>query len=426
MAMSLGFHIVFAVVGMAMPLMMVIAEWRWLRTGQEVYRTLARRWAKGTGIFFAVGAVSGTVLSFELGLLWPHFMERAGPFIGPLFSLEGIAFFIEAIFLGVYLYGWDKVHSRIHLGAGVLVAVSGAASAFFVVLANGWMNAPTGYRLEDNIPTVTDYIAAMFNPMGLMEVHHMLLAAYASIGLAVAGIHAWALLGEPDNLFHRFAFTIAFSVGAIAAVLQPVSGDVLARAVSEHQPVKLAAFESLFESQSAAPLIIGGIPDSDQRTVSYAIEVPSLLSLLLFLDPQGTVRGLEAFPRVEWPPVAVVHVAFQIMVGCGILMAGLGLWGGWLCWRRQDFLRDRKFLWAVVLVAPLGIIAIEAGWTVTEVGRQPWIIHGIMRTAEAVTPMPGLIVPLMVFSSFYLLLGFIVAWLLKRHVVASPVILEGK
>lgn len=424
MAMSLGFHIVFAIVGMAMPLMMVIAEWRWLQSGQEVYRTLARRWAKGTGIFFAVGAVSGTVLSFELGLLWPHFMERAGPFIGPLFSLEGIAFFIEAIFLGVYLYGWDKVHPRIHLGAGVLVAVSGAASAFFVVLANGWMNAPTGYRLEGDRPMVTDLIAAMFNPMGLMEVHHMLLAAYAAIGFAVAGIHAWALIGEPDNLFHRRAFMIAFSVGAIAAVLQPVSGDVLARAVSEHEPVKLAAFEALFESQTAAPLVIGGLPDSDQQTVSYGIEVPSLLSLLLFLDPQATVLGLEEFPRGEWPPVAVVHVAFQIMVGCGILMAGTGLWGGWLCWRHRDCLHDRKFLWSVVLVAPLGIVAVEAGWTVTEVGRQPWIIHGIMRTAEAVTPMPVLIVPLMVFAFLYLLLGCIVAWLLKRHVVASPVIIE--
>lgn len=424
MAGSLGFHIIFAIVGMAMPLMMVIAEWQWLRTGREVYKTLARRWAKGTGIFFAVGAVSGTVLSFELGLLWPHFMEWAGPFIGPLFSLEGVAFFIEAIFLGLYLYGWDKLSAKAHLCAGVLIILSGAASAFFVVLANGWMNAPTGYHLEGNQLRVTDALAAMLNLMGLMEAHHMLLAAYAATGFAVAGIHAWALLREPDNLFHRCAFKIAFSVGAIAAILQPISGDVLARGVSAHQPIKLAAFEALFKSQAGAPLLLGGLPDADRRTVSYAIELPSMLSLLLFLDPQARVSGLEEFPREEWPPVAVVHVAFQIMVACGMFMAGIGLWGAWLWWRHRDWIRFRPFLWAAACAGPLGILAIEAGWTVTEVGRQPWIIHGLMLTADAVTPMPGLIVPLVLFLLVYFVLGLVVVWLLRRHLLASPVMLK--
>ena len=424
MAMSLGFHIAFAIVGMAMPLMMVIAEWRWLRTGSRVYRTLAQRWAKGTAIFFAVGAVSGTVLSFQLGLLWPRFMEWAAPFIGPLFSFEGIAFFVEAIFLGVYLYGWDKVGPRMHLGAGTIVAGSGVSSAFFVVLANGWMNSPTGYRIEDGYPRFEDMLRAMFNPMGLMEVHHMVLAAYAATGFAVAGIHAWGLLSKPDNLFHRFGFRIAFAVGALAAMAQPISGDILARAVASHQPIKLAAFEALFETQAGAPLLIGGIPDSVERTVSYGVEVPSLLSLLLYLDPNATVRGLEEFPREDWPPIAVVHIAFQLMVACGTIMAAVGLWGAWIWIRHRQFYSTRPFLWCVIGASPLGVVAIEAGWTVTEVGRQPWIIHGVMRTADAVTPMPGLVVPLVLFASVYVVLGLIVIWLLTRHVEASPVITE--
>ena len=420
MAISLGFHIVFAVIGIAMPLMMVIAEWQWLRTKHHMYRVLAQRWAKGTAILFAVGAVSGTVLSFELGLLWPSFMAWAGSLIGPLFALEGFAFFTEAIFLGIYLYGWDRISPRMHIFSGVIVVVSGVASAIFVVMVNGWMNSPTGFNLQNGQPVNIDPLAAMANPMGFPEVHHMILAAFAATGFIVAGIHAWSLLRDPHNLFHQGALGIAFLVGSVGAILQPISGDLLSRAVEKYNPIKLAAFEAHFHTTSGAAFQLGGIPDEETGTVHYALEIPYALSLLLHGDPYATVQGLDGFPRDEWPPVAVVHIAFQIMIGIGFLLAGIAIWGWWLLWRGQGIWDSRPFLRALVFAGPLGMVAIEAGWVVTEVGRQPWIIMGIMRTADAVTPMPGLLVPLVIYTGVYLVLGAIVVWLLLRHIGASP------
>jgi cytochrome d ubiquinol oxidase subunit I len=418
MALSLGFHILFAVAGIAMPLFMVIAEARWLRRGDTVCLELAHRWARGTAILFAVGAVSGTVLSFELGLLWPRFMEWAGPIIGMPFSLEGFAFFTEAIFLGVYLYGWKRVSPRAHLVSGILVAVSGAVSGIFVVLANAWMNTPTGFRLVDGRPVDIDPLAAMASPAAFGQCLHMTLAAYASVGIAVAGIHAFLLLQDRENPFHRRAFAIAFGVGAAASVLQPLSGDVLARVTARTQPVKLAAMEGQFATERGAPLRLGGIPDEEARTTRYALEIPYGLSLLAFHDPRAEVAGLNAFPRDQWPPVAVVHLAFQAMVGAGTALAGLALWGALLAWRGRLF-ASRAFLRAVVLAAPLGLVAVEAGWVVAEVGRQPWIVQGVLRTADAVTAMPGLVVSFLLFTALYLLLAAVVVWLLLRQVAAS-------
>jgi cytochrome d ubiquinol oxidase subunit I len=420
MAMSLGFHIIFAMVGIAMPVLMVVAERRWQRTGDRIYLDLAHRWAKGTAILFAVGAVSGTVLSFELGLLWPTFMEHAGPVIGMPFSLEGFAFFTEAVFLGVYLYGWDRISRRAHLAAGWAVAVSGMLSGVFVVIANAWMNAPTGIRWVDGRAVDIDPIAAMLNPAAFPQVLHMTLAAYASTGLVVAGIHAWPLLRHPRNAFHRRALAVALLIGAPAAILQPVSGDLSARFVAHWQPVKLAAMEGHFRTERGAPLRIGGWPDEAAGETRYAIEIPYGLSLLAFKDPHAEVKGLEAFPREHWPPVAIVHLAFQVMVGLGSYLALVGLIALWLMWRRHDLTRHRWLLRALVLAAPMGFICTEAGWIVTEVGRQPWIIHGLMRTAEAVTPMPGLVVPFLVFTALYCALGVTVAWLLYQQVLKSP------
>jgi cytochrome d ubiquinol oxidase subunit I len=420
MAMSLAFHIIFAVAGIAMPLMMCVAEWRWLRTRDETYLTLAKRWAKGTAILFAVGAVSGTVLSFELGLLWPEFMRWAGAIIGMPFSLEGFAFFTEAIFLGIYLYGWDRVSPRAHLGAGAIVALSGAASAVFVVIANAWMNTPAGFRLVDGKPVDIDPIAAMMNPAALGQTVHMLFAAYAAVGLAVAGIHAFLLLRDRRNIFHRHAMAIALAVGGAGAILQPFSGDLLGQMLARYQPVKLAAMEGQFKTEQGAPVRIGGMPDEESATTPYAIEIPYGLSLLAYHDPNATVRGLEEFPRDLWPPVAIVHVAFQVMVGAGMVMALVALWGAYLAWRRKSLPDSRWFLRAVVAASPLGFIAIEAGWTVTEVGRQPWIIQGVLRTAQAVTPMPGLKIPFVTFTLIYIFLGAVVVWLLKRQVAQSP------
>jgi cytochrome d ubiquinol oxidase subunit I len=425
MAMSLAFHIIFAAIGIAMPLLMVIAEWRFLRTGDEIYLTLAKRWAKGTAILFAVGAVSGTVLSFELGLLFPKFMAHAGAIIGMPFSLEGFAFFTEAIFLGIYLYGWERISARKHLFAGAVVAASGAASAVFVVIANAWMNTPTGFRLVDGQMVDIDPVAAMMNPNAFAQVLHMILAAYAATGFTVAGIHAFMLLRDPGSRFHRLALAIALAVGGVTAILQPLSGDILAKAVAKNQPIKLAAFEAQFETEAGAGLRIGGIPDEERGETNYDLEIPYALSILAYADPHATVKGLNDFPRNEHPPVAIVHFAFQIMVGCGTLMMALAAWAAWRGWRKRkagagEWTNSKMFLRALVWAAPLGFIAIETGWIVTEVGRQPWIIFGVMRTADAVTPMPGLVVPFVTFTLLYIFLAIDTAWLLWRQVAASP------
>jgi cytochrome d ubiquinol oxidase subunit I len=420
MAMSLVFHIIFAAVGIAMPLMMVVAEWKWLRTGEETYLTLAKRWAKGTAILFAVGAVSGTVLSFELGLLWPKFMRYAGAIIGMPFSLEGFAFFLEAIFLGIYLYGWKRVSPWAHWSAGVIVAVSGMMSGVFVVTANAWMNTPAGFEIINGKPANIDPIAAMLNPAALQQVIHMTIAAYSAVGFAVAAIHAFMLRRDPKNLFHRRAFSIAFSLGAFMAIVQPFSGDFLARQVARFQPVKLAAMEGQFQTEASAPLHIGGVPDAKTDTTKYAIKIPGALSLLVHHHFNGEVKGLEAFPRDQWPPLVTVHFAFQIMVGCGVAMMLTAVLGGWLAWRKKKLCDEQWFLRLVMWCGPLGFVAIETGWTVTEVGRQPWVIYGFMRTADAVTPMPELILPFILFTVLYCFLAAVVAFLLKRQVLDSP------
>ena len=423
MAMSLGFHIVFAVVGIGLPALMVIAEWRWTRTGDAVYLDLAKRWSKGAAILFAVGAVSGTVLSFELGLLWPGFMRFAGSIIGMPFSLEGFAFFTEAIFLGIYLYGWGRVSRDAHLFAGIVVAVSGVLSGIFVVIANAWMNTPAGFEMVAGRAINVRPFMAMANAAAFSETLHMTLAAYAGTGLTVAGIHAVALLRGNRSAFHRLALGIALSLGAPAAILQPLSGDVSARSVAVHQPAKLAALEAHFETQRGAPFHIGGWPDVDKRETRWAIRIPRALSLLAFHDPNAEVKGLDTVPRDEWPPVAIVHIAFQIMVALGTIMALVSVWALWRWWRGRAIdavVDDRRLLRTLALVTPMGFLAIEAGWTVTEVGRQPWVIHGVLRTADAVTPMPGLVVPFLIFTLLYVLLGAIVVYLLRQQFIRAP------
>ena len=423
MAISLMFHILFAMAGMAMPVLMVISEALWLRTGRALYLDLTRRWAKGTAILFAVGAVSGTVLSFELGLLWPAFMQLAGPVIGIPFALEGFAFFTEAIFLGIYLYGWDRVPPRAHWWAGVVVAGSGGLSAVFVVTANAWMNTPAGFDLVDGKMTNIDPVAAMMSPAAFPEALHMLLSAYAAVGFAVAGIHAFVLLRHPGDPFHRAALAIALLVGGPAALLQPLSGDVLARMVADTQPAKLAALEGQFETETGAPLRIGGLPDPESGTTRWAIEIPHGLSLLAHHDPQATIVGLNDIPRESWPNPVIVHLSFQVMVACGTAMALLSVAAGFLAWRRRRLPEalpiERWLLRSLVVASPLGVLGIEAGWFVTEAGRQPWIIQGVMRTRDALTPMPGLTIPLVTITLVYLALGVIVIALLRRHVIST-------
>jgi len=420
MAMSLAFHIVFAVIGIGMPLLMVIAERRWLKTRDPHALELAKRWAKGTAIMFAVGAVSGTVLSFELSLLWPAFMEFAGPIIGMPFSLEGFAFFLEAIFLGIYLYGWKKVPEKVHFYAGVMVMVCGTLSGIFVVAANAWMNSPTGYEVLADGSVSVDVWAAMFNDAMFAQTFHMTMAAFTSVGFAVAGIHAYALRKHgTDNPFHRQAYRIALTVGGLGALMMLVSGDIAAKVVAETQPLKLAAMEAHWDTEKGAPLYIGGIVDEEAETTSWAIPIPGGLSFLAFGDFDAEVKGVKEWPKDERPPVAIVHYAFQLMIACGFAMIGLALLAAFLAWRRKELPVQPWFLRLVFWATPLGFIATQAGWVVTEVGRQPWVIQGVMKTADAVTPMPHLVVPFLAFTVLYLFLSVIVVMLMKRQVFAT-------
>ncbi len=389
MAFTLGFHIILACLGVGMPVLMLAAEWRFLKTGDELWRTLARRWSKAFAVLFAVGAVSGTVLSFELGLLWPELMGRWGSVIGLPFTMEGFAFFLEAIFAGIYLYGWDRLPARVHWYTGWPVAVSGFMSAFFVVTANSWMNAPTGFRLVDGKIVDVEPFAAMFNVATGAQTTHMLVAAYLVTGFSVASFYALRILRGSQHPYDRRALTLSLLLALPFAPVQSVVGDWSAKVVAKSQPVKLAAMEGLFETQRRAPLHIGGIPNKTTRKTDYAISIPGGLSFLAYGDFNAEVKGLNDFPDADIPPVAVVHVAFQIMVGIGTPMVLVTVWCAITYFRTRAWPRSRFFLWLIVLLGPLSILAMETGWVVTEVGRQPWIVQGYMRTTEAVTQAPG-------------------------------------
>jgi len=423
MALSLGFHIVFACIGMVMPFFMATSHLLWIKTGNDVYKNLTKAWSKGVAIFFATGAVSGTVLSFELGLLWPTFMKHAGPIFGMPFSLEGTAFFIEAIALGFFLYGWNIFDKWFHWFTGVVVGLSGLASGILVVSANAWMNSPAGFDYVNGAYINVDPIAAMFNDAWLSQSIHMTLAAFAATGFAVAGVHAAMIYQQKNVRFHMKAFKIAAVFAAVASLLQPLSGDHSAKDVAIRQPAKLAAMEAHFHTERGADLIVGGIPNAKEQTVDYAIKLPGMLSWLAFGDTEAEVKGLNDIPADFHPPVAVVHYAFQIMVGIGGLLALISLLF-FVALRKSHWLTQKWFLMLFTLATPLGFIAVEAGWTVTEVGRQPWIIYGVMKTADAVTPMPGIAWSFYLFTAVYLSLSFVVVYLLHRQIKVVPVVYD--
>lgn len=426
MALSLGFHIIFACIGMVMPFFMATSHFLYLKTGNLNHKNLTKAWSKGVAIFFVTGAVSGTMLSFELGLLWPKFMEHAGPIFGMPFSLEGTAFFIEAIAIGFFLYGWDKFNPWFHWFTGVVVGVSGLASGILVVAANGWMNSPAGFDYVDGEYLNIDPIAAMFNDAWFTQALHMSVAAFVATGFAVAGIHALMLLKKKNTDFHIKAFKIALVFGGIAAIIQPVTGDMSAKDIAERQPAKLAAMEAHFETSKRAPLIIGGIPDEENKTVNYAIEIPGALSFLAHGDFDAEVIGLDQIPEEYHPPVMVTHIAFQIMVMAGMIMVALSLLYFFAEWKKKGWLGKGWFLKLFVAATPLGFIAVEAGWTVTEVGRQPWILYGIMKTSDALTPMPGIRYSFIVFTLVYLSLSAIVIFLLYRQIKMVPVLYKNE
>lgn len=416
MASSMIFHIVFAAIGMVMPFFMMVSHYKWIKTKDEVYLHLTKTWQKGVAIFFVIGAVSGTMLSFELGLLWPEFMLHAGPIIGMPFSLEGTAFFVEAIALGFYLYGWKKIKNQwFHWFTGVIIGVSGVLSGILVVAANGWMNAPSGFEMIEGVYSNIDPIEALFNKAWFSQALHMVLAAFTSVGFAVAGLHAYQYIKKGKLDLHKKAFRIAIVFGAIAAILQPVSGDISAKDVAARQPEKLAAMEALYETEKGAPLLIGGIVDEESGQVSFALEIPKALSFLAFGDFDAEVKGLNEFPEENHPPVALTHYSFQMMVGLGTMLMMLGVL--YLISLKVKSLQEKKwFWWLFVFSTPLGFLALEAGWMVTELGRQPWIIYKVMRTADAVTPIEGIQYSLVMFISIYVLLTFSAYWLMNRQI----------
>lgn len=419
MALSLGWHIVVACFGVGMPALVLIAEWWGQRTGDAAARLLARRWARAMGVLFAVGAVSGTILSFEMGVLWPGLMGTYGEVIGLPFALEGIAFFIEAIFLGIWLYAWDRLPGRARLLAGLPVLLAGTASAFFVVTANAWMNQPEGFRIADGRVVDVAPLAAMFNAATPPQTTHMIVAAFMVAGFGTASVYAVAILRGRNDRYHRLGFVIPFVVAALLSPVQAVVGDWAAKFLADNQPVKLAAIEGLTETTAGAPLSLGGVYDGDE--LRYAVEIPNGLSILAQNDPGAVVAGLEEVPESDRPPVNIVHWSFQLMVGIGSALIGLAAWFAWAWWRRRDLPRSRWFYRAAALSGVAAVVAVEAGWVTTEVGRQPWVVYGLLRTEDAVTPVPGLTLGLWVVMGVYAVLTVSTVSVLRRMTRSTPV-----
>jgi cytochrome d ubiquinol oxidase subunit I len=413
MALSLGWHIIFSCFGIAFPLLTVFAEWRGHRRKDGDLLQLAHTWAKAMGVLFAAGAVSGTLLSFEMGILWPGLMDRFGEVYGFPFVLEGYAFFIEAIFVGVYLFGWNRLSPRAHMLSALPMVVSGMAGALFVVAANAWLNNPTGFRLDEDGRVIdAQPWAAMFGPSTWPQVVHMLLGAYMVTGFTIASVYAVGMLRGRGERRHRLGLLLPLAVAAVITPVQIGVGDWIARTVATNQPAKLAAMEALYETKAGAPLSVGGLYYDDR--LHYALEIPNGLSLLVHHNPHGVVQGLEAFPADELPPVNVVHLAFDVMVGLGSALLLLALVFGWTWWRRRRIPGTPWFLRAVAVSGVAAVVALEAGWVTTEVGRQPWIVYGILRTEDAVSPAPGLYLGFYAVVVIYLLLTALTVFVLRR------------
>jgi cytochrome bd ubiquinol oxidase subunit I len=412
-ALSFAVHIPLVCFGIAFPAFVLFMEALWVRTGDPVYRTIAKRWSKVMLALFAVGVVTGTILSFELGLLWPGFMATFGDVFGLGFTLEAFSFFVEAIFIAIYVYGWDRLSPRAHFLAGIPVVIAGFTGSLMVISVNAWMNHPSGFTLEGGRVTDVRPLAALFgNDYLWHELVHMYLAGYIVAGFLTAGVYAWGWLRGRRGRYERVALVVPLTVAALAAPVQIVVGDWAARVVARDQPAKLAAFEGLHESEAGAPVHLLGWYDGEQ--VRYGIELPRLLSLLAFHDPNAPVEGLEEVPANERPPVNVVRVAFQTMVGIGCVLAAVSAIYLFVWLRRRRLPRSPWFYRAVVAAGPLSVVALIAGWVTTEVGRQPWVVYGHMRTEEAITGAGG--IPVGYASLVLVYAGLIasVAWILRR------------
>jgi cytochrome bd ubiquinol oxidase subunit I len=390
MAFTLGFHIILVPFGVALTFITMVANYSGIRHGDDIALRLAQRWSKVAAVLFAVGAVSGTVLSFELGLLWPGLMSRFGPAYGIPFAVEGVFFFLEAIFIAIYIYGWNRLSPRAHMWAAVPIVLSGIGGAFSVIAANAWMNQPQGFRL-DSSGHATDVkpLDVLFNNATGYEFFHMLLAAYMVTGFILASIYAVGMLRGRRDRYHRNGLLIPLTVAAIATPIQLFVGDTAARAVADDQPSKFAGMECIYKGGSDQAEHIGGICHDGK--VTGGISVPGLDSLLVGFSTGTNVTGLNQIPQNQQPPaLTMLHLAFDTMVGVGTLLFLLAVWLAIAWWRKRDLPETPWFLRAVAVSGVAAVVALESGWIVTEVGRQPWIVYKFMRTSEAVTPAQGI------------------------------------
>ena len=387
-AFTVAFHIIFPAFTIGIASYLAVLEGLYLKTRNPVYQKLFRFWVKIFAVAFGMGVVSGIVMSYQFGTNWSVFSDKAGPVIGPLMGYEVLtAFFLEAGFLGVMLFGMNRVGEKLHYFATLMVAIGTAISAFWILSVNSWMQTPAGFAINDvGQFVVEDWFAVVFNPSFPYRLAHMLLAAYLTTAFVVGAVGAWHLLKDKSNAAARKMFSMAMWMALIVAPLQVFVGDLHGLNTQEHQPAKVAAMEGHFKSETQAPLYLFGWPNEETAEVDYAVKIPGLASIILKHDVNAEVTGLDAFPREDWPPVPIVFWSFRIMVGIGLLMVVIGLWAG--IQRARGKLYDSSLLHrSALLMGPSGFVAVIAGWIVTEVGRQPWVVYGLLRTADAASPI---------------------------------------
>lgn len=417
-ALSFAVHIPLVCFGIALPALIVYLEWRFVRSGDELYRTLARRWTRIMAALFAVGVITGTILSFEMGMLWPGFMATFGGVFGLGFAIEGFSFFLEAIFIGVYVYGWKRLSPRAHLLSAIPIVIAGMTGSLMVISVNAWMQHPSGFRLVGGRAVDVHPLAALFGNRFLWnELVHMYVGAYIVTGFLLAMPYAIGFLRGRWGRYERTAFAVPMAVAAIASPLEVIVGDWVARDVASEQPIKLAALEGLARTTRGAPEHLLGWYVNGQ--VKFGIAIPKLLSLLSFHDPNATVRGLDSVPASQRPPVNITRVSFQLMVAIGTAVAALGVWFIFVRWRRRRLPTQRWFYLAAAAAGPLSLVALVAGWIVTEVGRQPWVVYHVMTKDQAVTHAGSVPVSYGVIVVAYLLVGAGVVWILRR-LAAAP------
>ena len=426
-AFTISFHIIFPAFTIGLASWLAVVEWRWLKTGNKVYQEIYRMWVKIFAVTFGMGVVSGVVMSYQFGTNWSVFADKAGNVLGPLLGYEVLtAFFLEASFLGVMLFGWNRVTPKMHFASTIIVAFGTLLSSFWILAANSWMQTPQGYRIgEHGLLYPTNWLQVIFNPSFPYRFVHMVVAAYLTTAFVVGGIGAYYLWRKQHVKHARVMFGMAMLMAVFVAPLQPIIGDLHGLNTLEHQPAKVAAMEGLWETQRGAPLKLFGWPDQEEETTKFAIEIPKLSSLILTHELDGEVKGLKEWPKDERPPVAWVFWSFRIMIGIGTLMVITGVMAVVLYFRKKLFETRWFQVWCMALT-PSGFIAVLAGWFVTEIGRQPYIVYGALRTSDTVSPVigPNVALSLLAFIITYTFVFGAGSYYILRLIGKGPVAAE--